>query len=178
MAPEVQIETNGETLFCPECGAKEGGFFCRGCGTLIHGEDMVLCPRCHQVVPGEEFCNQCGQELGAMALSLRQLAMAGDAFWVTEGSAAPADSLEPSVLPPDESVTLAEADLPVWLEELPVESAPAEVEARIYPSLRPIEEERAESQQGRFLILAILLMGIMLLGMMGVAVAILLGRGG
>jgi len=72
MDPEVQAEEGEESRFCPECGAEESGYFCRTCGTLLRGEEMVLCPRCHHVVPDGDFCNLCGQTLGGIALNLRQ----------------------------------------------------------------------------------------------------------
>ncbi|MEJ2212235.1 MAG: hypothetical protein P8129_24865, partial [Anaerolineae bacterium] len=80
MEPEAEFETDEEIMFCPECGAEESGYFCRSCGTLLRGEDRILCPRCHEVVPNGDYCNQCGQTLTGFALHLRQLALAGDDF--------------------------------------------------------------------------------------------------
>lgn len=178
MDPEEQTEIGGQDLYCPECGSEETGYFCRSCGALLRGGEMVLCPRCHQVVPSGEFCNRCGQGLGELALSLAQLAMAGDTFWVTDATSMPVEALEPDILTPDESVALADAALPDWLQALPTESTPANVDLRIYPALRPIEEKGPTSGQGRFLTLAILLMGILLLGLMGLVAIILLGGWG
>jgi hypothetical protein len=178
MQPDMQTEPNEKERVCPGCGFEEDGYFCRNCGTLLRGGERVLCPRCHQVVPGGGFCNKCGQDVSDFALSLRQLAMAGETFWVTEGMAEPTPSLEPDVLPPDESVELADADLPYWLPRLPTESAPADVEERIYPALRPLGRKRTSGQQGRFLALAVLVMGLLLLGLMGTAFAIILLRAG
>jgi len=55
-----------QNRYCPECGSQESGFFCRNCGALLSGEDNVLCPRCHHIVPDGKFCNQCGQGLSGM----------------------------------------------------------------------------------------------------------------
>ena len=180
MESEVQDELNQEGPFCPECGMDESGFFCRNCGTLLRGEEMVLCPRCRQIVPHGEFCNQCGQGLEAIALDLQQLALAGQDFWVSAGtfeqpSALP-DSLESVQPEPDESVILAEAEVPDWLKELPADSAPDEVKAHIYPSLRPIEEEPEEqpARQGRFLTPVFVLLALLLLGLVAVVVFLLL----
>ena len=180
MESELQDDLNPEGSFCPECGVDESGYFCRNCGTLLRGEEMVLCPRCRQVVPHGEFCNQCGQSLDAIALDLQQLALAGDGFWVSAGdldqpSELP-DDMEPALLEPDESVVLAEAEVPDWLRELPTDSAPAEVKAHIYPSLRPIEEpeQPATARQGRFLTPVFLLLALLLLGLVFVVVFLLL----
>lgn len=181
MDPETQIEMEPEGEFCPECGAEESGHFCRSCGTLLRGQDDVLCPRCHQVVPDGDFCNRCGQNLGGIALNLRQLALAGDDFWVTAASAspdAPFEEPEAGTWEPDESVTLAEADLPEWLQELPSEPAPPTEQARVYPSLTPIEEEREFSRQGRPFTAVILLLGFLLLGLVFMVVFLLVGGGG
>ncbi|MGD9405176.1 MAG: hypothetical protein PVH95_08505, partial [Anaerolineae bacterium] len=129
---------DSEGVFCPECGADEAGYFCRNCGTLIRGEEMVLCPRCRQIVPHGEFCNQCGQKLGVMALDLHQLALAGDDFWVSDGVLELPEETDTGLLEPDDSVVLAEAELPDWLKELPTESVAAETKPHVYPSLRPI----------------------------------------
>jgi len=180
MESELQAELNPEGPFCPECGVDESGYFCRNCGTLLRGEEMVLCPRCRQVVPHGEFCNQCGQSLDAIALDLQQLAVAGDDFWVSAGAPEEVsdlpDDMEPALLEPDESVVLAEAEVPDWLRELPTDSAPAEVKAHIYPSLRPIieEPEQPVARQGRFLTPVFLLLALLLLGLVFVVVFLLL----
>jgi hypothetical protein len=181
MDPETGIEMEPEGEFCPECGAEESGYFCRSCGSLLRGQDDVLCPRCHQVVPGGDYCNRCGQNLGGIALNLRQLALAGDDFWVTAAPAGPATSpagADAGLLEPDESVVLADADLPDWLQELPTESAPAEVQAHVYPSLEPIEKEREFSRQGGLFTVMILLLGLLLLGLVVMVVFLLVGGAG
>jgi hypothetical protein len=181
MEPDARVEMGMTGKFCPECGSEETGYFCRSCGTLLHGEDRVLCPRCHQIVPSGDYCNQCGQTLGGIALSLRQLALAGDDFWVmgtTPASpTAPLDVGEATILAPDESVPLADAELPEWLQELPAHSAPDEVKAHVHPSLRPVEEHGGSPQQGRFITIVLLLLGLVLLALV-VAVVFLLMRGG
>jgi len=180
MESDGQHEMNPEGSFCPECGVDESGYFCRNCGTLLRGEDMVLCPRCRQVVPQGEFCNQCGQSLGVVALDLHQLAIAGNDFWVSAGASeqshALSDGLDLASVEEDEAVILAEAELPDWLKELPADSAPAEVKAHIYPSLRPIEEEEQPVRQGRFLVPVFLMLALLLLGLV-LAVVFLLLRG-
>ncbi|MGD2205729.1 MAG: zinc ribbon domain-containing protein [Anaerolineae bacterium] len=177
MEHEARPETNAESRFCPECGSEEEGFFCRNCGALLHGEEMVLCPRCHQVVPEGEFCNQCGQSLSGLALHLRQLAMAGDAFWVTSEATTPSPDAEKVSLEPDKSVELAQPELPDWLEELPTQSAPDEVQSRIYPALQPIEERRGTTQNTSFLVIIILFMLVLMLGLMFLVIFFLM-RGG
>ena len=176
---EVQDEWNPEGPFCPECGVDESGYFCRNCGTLLRGEDMVLCPRCRQVVPHGEFCNQCGQGLDSIALDLQQLALAGQGFWVSDATFEQAselpESMEPGLFEPDESVALAEAEVPDWLKELPADSAPAEVKAHIYPSLRPIEEVEEPARQGRFLTPIFVLLALLLLGLVAFVAFLLLG---
>jgi hypothetical protein len=166
MATETQAETGTENLVCPECGAEEEGQFCRNCGSLLRGESMILCPRCHQVVPPGEYCNQCGQSLGGLALNLKQLAMAGDAFWVTSEATSPSPAAEPTIFEPDESVPLAEAELPDWLEELPIEEVPDEVGHRIYPALRPIAEQQDTGRGMNFLPIVIVFLLILLVGLM------------
>lgn len=178
MEAQARDEMNTDDRQCPHCGFEETGYFCRNCGELLHGDDdLVLCPRCRQVVPEGEFCNQCGQFLGGLALSLRQLALAGDAFWVTGETALPPGSPESSLLALDESVEVAPGELPDWLQELPGESVPPEVQQHIYPALRPIETEKSPRQQRRFLIVVILLMGLMLLSVVFMALYALLGGG-
>lgn len=171
---------DSEGSFCPECGMDESGYFCRNCGTLLRGEEMVLCPRCRQIVPHGEFCNQCGQSLGAIALDLQQLALAGADFWVSTASFEPPseapDDVESTLLEPDESVVLAEAELPIWLKELPVDSAPAESKAHIYPSLRPIEEAEQPPRQGRFFTPVFVFLALLLFALV-FAVVFLLLRG-
>ena len=178
MDPETQSEMRPRDGFCPECGTEESGYFCRSCGTLLRGQDDVLCPRCHQVVPSGDFCNQCGQNLGGIALNLRQLALAGDDFWVTAAPAAPSPPSEGGDLgiwEPDPSVFLADAELPEWLHELPAESAPDAVKAHVYPSLRPMEKEREYSGQGRLFSVVILLLGVLLLALVFIVVFLLFG---
>jgi hypothetical protein len=179
MDPDAQVEATSEGPYCPQCGSEENGYFCRHCGTLLRGEEMVLCPRCHEVVPGGEFCNQCGQGLGGVALQLRQLAEVGDAFWVTAGVAESSASVESNLFGPDESVQLARAELPDWVRELSPQTAPPDVEARIYPALRPLKREgQAAAGQGRFLVMAILLMGLLLLSLVFMVFFILVRGGG
>lgn len=173
MEPEANLEMPAETMFCPECGAEEAGYFCRNCGALLRGEDLVLCPRCHQIVPDGDYCNQCGQSLSGIALHLRQLALAGDDFYVTSAGlpalARPAE-VEPDFFSEDESQPLEVAEVPDWLQELPVESAPPQVRERIYPALQPVEKQRTGAWQGRFLTFLVVLMGLLLLGLVVMAV--------
>ena len=178
MDAEAQVEANNDNLVCPKCGAEEEGFFCRSCGALLHGEDQVLCPRCHQIVPAGEFCNRCGQSLGGIALSLRQLAMAGDAFWVTSEATTSLSSAESTIFAPDETITLAEPDLPDWLEELPTREAPPEVEERIYPALQPIRDRQQANRSNSFLVVVLVFMFILMLGLIALALFVLLGGGG
>jgi len=165
---------DAEGAFCPECGADEAGYFCRNCGTLIRGEEMVLCPRCRQVVPHGEFCNQCGQRLGAIALDLHQLALAGDDFWLSDGALELPDETETGLLEPDDSIVLAEAELPDWLKQLPTEPVTAETKPHVYPSLRPIEEEVEQPlPRGRFLPPVFLFLALLLLALVLVVVLLL-----
>jgi hypothetical protein len=181
MEPGSEPEVTREGPLCPECGAEERGYFCRQCGALLRGEEMVLCPRCHQIVPDGEFCNQCGQSLTGIALHLRQLALAGGDFWVTAAAAAPAEPAQPveeaAALEPDEKVALEKADLPDWLQQLPTASAPDEVKERVYPSLQPIVDESQSARQSRFLIVVVVLMGLVLVGLVTVG-ALFLMQGG
>lgn len=175
MTADAEVETNPQAQQCPECGSEESGFFCRSCGLLLRGEDMVLCPRCHQVVPGGDYCNQCGQGLGAIALQLQQLAKAGDTFWVTSGGGETSSLEESTLLEPDETLDLADAEPPDWLQELSVESAPPEIGPRIYPALQPIEQEPAGSHRNLFFTVVFLLMFLLLVGMVVVALFVLVG---
>jgi len=127
-------------------------------------------------VPYGEFCNLCGQNLGGIALNLRQLALAGGDFWVTATASPPtaSEGVNGSVLEPDESMLLDEAELPDWLKELPVESAPPEIQTHTYPSLKPIAEE--EGKQGRFMVLLFILLALLLLSLIAAA-GFLLMRG-
>ena len=183
MEPGSEPEVTGEGPFCPECGAEEHGYFCRQCGALLRGEEMVLCPRCHQIVPDGEFCNQCGQALSGIALHLRQLALAGGDFWVTASSAVATepgeDGPEPELdlLEPDEDMVLEEAELPDWLQQLPTASASDEVKERVYPSLQPIAEEPRNGGQSRFIILVVVLMGLVLIGLIAVGILFLMQSG-
>ncbi|MBN1661120.1 MAG: hypothetical protein JXA93_22190 [Anaerolineae bacterium] len=173
-----------EGLFCSECGAPETGFFCRQCGTLLRGGEMVLCPRCHRVVPDGDYCNQCGQSLTGIALNLRQLALAGEDFMVTSAatppSPAPARAPLPTASPdtfsfvPDESIKLEDPELPDWLEELPKTRAPREVRERIYPTLRPVESGEAAGSQGRYLVAVVILLTLTLVGLVGFVLLLLL----
>jgi hypothetical protein len=177
MDDQSQAQTSAGNRFCPECGAAEDGFFCRNCGTLLHGEDRVLCPRCHQVVPDGEHCNQCGQSLSGLALHLRQLALAGDDFWVTSDTPAPSAGPEETVFQPDDSVALAAPELPDWLQELSTKGLP-ETESHIYPALQPIVQEREGSlRNSSFLAVVIIFMLVLMLGLMFLTILILL-RGG
>jgi hypothetical protein len=175
MGPDAELETSPQAQECPECGSQETGFFCRNCGHLLRGEEMVLCPRCHQVVPSGDYCNQCGQGLGAIALHLHQLAMAGDTFWVTSASGESSSSEELALLEPDETLDLADAEPPDWLQELSTEAAPPEIGPRIYPALQPIEIESTGSRRNLFFTVIILLMFLVLVGMVVVALLVLLG---
>lgn len=178
MEPDTQMEADDKARFCSTCGAEESGFFCRACGSLLRGEEMVLCPRCHQVVPSGEFCNQCGQSLGSIALKLRQLAMAGDDFWVTSETETDLD--EEGIAPafePDESVELGTAELPTWLQEL-TSLAPPDVEHRVYPSLEPITKAPHKGGQSNLLTIVVLAMFVLMLGMIVLTIIIALGRAG
>ncbi|MEJ2212236.1 MAG: hypothetical protein P8129_24870, partial [Anaerolineae bacterium] len=73
----------------------------------------------------------------------------------------------------DESMELEEAELPDWLHELPVETAPAQVRERVYPALRPMQERQATGVQSNFVIYLILLMGLLLVGLVAVTVLVL-----
>ncbi len=178
MDAEEKVEVVPGQDVCPECGAEEEGYFCRTCGALLRGEEMVLCPRCHQIVPEGDYCNRCGQSLGGIALQLRQLAMAGDAFWVTSESVEPDGGPEPTTFQPDQSIDLEDAELPDWLQEIPTETAPAEVETRIYPALQPIQDREPSGTSNRFLILVILLMLVLMVGLMMLTLFVLLGGRG
>ena len=175
MGPDAEVETSPQAQNCPECGSEESGFFCRNCGQLLRGEEMVLCPRCHQVVPGGDYCNQCGQGLHGIALDLQQLAVAGDDFWVTSGGGESASLEEPVFLEPDETVELAEAEPPDWLRELPSKSAPPEIGPRIYPALQPIEQEQAGSRRNSFFTVVIVLLFLLLVGIIATALVALVG---
>ena len=175
MGPDAEVETSPEAQYCPECGSEESGYFCRSCGLLLRGEGMVLCPRCHQVVPSGDYCNQCGQGLGAIAVELQQLAKAGDTFWVTLGDGESSSSEDSVLLEPDETVDLADAEPPDWLQELPTDSVPPEIGPRIYPALEPIVEEQTSSRRNAFFAVMVLLMGLLLVGMIVVVLYVLLG---
>jgi RNA polymerase subunit RPABC4/transcription elongation factor Spt4 len=169
-----------QNRYCPECGSQEDGYFCRNCGALLTGEDNVLCPRCHHIVPNGKFCNQCGQGLSGIGLHLRQLALAGDTFWVASGEPTAAVPTSPpaeaAVLEPDESVELVQADLPDWLREIPAASsaaAPARSEEHIYPALKPIEAKPVQQPQRRFLVAVLLLMLVLLVGIVFMAILVL-----
>ncbi len=164
---------DSDGTFCPECGADEAGYFCRNCGSLLRGEGMVLCPRCRHIVPHGDFCNQCGQKLGAIALDLHQLAIAGNDFWVSASPLEPLEETESTALEPDQSVVLVEAELPDWLKELPDDPMPAEAKPHIYPSLRPIEEVEQPVVRGRFITPVFLFLALLLLALVSVVVFLL-----
>ncbi|HSJ59480.1 MAG TPA: zinc ribbon domain-containing protein [Anaerolineae bacterium] len=182
--PPEDADASDDLLICTECGAAETGFFCRQCGALLRGEELVLCPRCHRVVPSGDYCNQCGQSLTGIALNLRQLALAGDDFMITSATApaspAPARVPVPSAPPntfsfsPDESVKLEDPELPDWLEELPKTRAPREVRERIYPTLRPVESTEAPASQSRYLVAVVILLTLALISIVGFAVLLLI----
>ena len=170
-----------QARYCPECGSQESGYFCRNCGALLTGEDNVLCPRCHHIVPDGKFCNQCGQGLSGIGLHLRQLALAGDTFWVASGAPTPAVATpapaEMPVLEPDESVELAQADLPDWLRDMPgvsAAAASARPEQKIYPALKPLAAQPAQHSQRRFLVAVLVLILFMLVGIVIMAVLVAL----
>jgi len=167
--------------YCPECASQEDGYFCRNCGALLTGEENVLCPRCHHIVPDGKFCNQCGQGLSGIGLHLRQLALAGDTFWVASGQVAAAVPTklpaEAAALEPDESIELAQADLPDWLREIPggaAPAAPARSEEHIYPALKPIEAQPVQRSQRTFLVAILMLMLVLLAGIVLMAVVVAL----
>lgn len=163
MAAQIANQMTSATRTCPECGAQEDGFFCRSCGALVHGPDRVLCPRCHHVVPGGDFCNQCGQELTGIALRLDHLAQAGEAFWMTPNASELPASPESALLRPDDSVELTVTKLPGWIQELAPEPEANNTKERIHPSLQPLQSGPLTSRRrGQFLIVVILLTGIML----------------
>ncbi len=182
---ERQGAMETQARFCPECGSEESGFFCRSCGTLLSGEDQILCPRCHHIVPGAKFCNQCGQGLAGVALNLRQLSLAGDTFWVASGmpgggatEPSPAD-VEP--FPPMDAAALSPAELPDWLAEMsPPAAAPAlpPPESRLYPKLGPIEKEPRPPSQRGFMVAVLVLMLVMFLGLAFIILFIMLRTGG
>jgi hypothetical protein len=180
MEPDNRVEMSRENRFCSECGSEESGYFCRACGTLLRGEEMILCPRCHQIVPDGKFCNQCGQRLFGIALHLRQLAQAGDEFWMT--SATPKATIsetlapEPDLVAFDESLIMSDTEVPDWLEEL---SSPlVRADSRIHPMLKPIEKERGVRLRSTVFTAAILLMFSLMVGLAFLAVFVLLRGGG
>jgi hypothetical protein len=119
--------------------------------------------------------------MAGLALNLRQLAMAGEEFWVTSAVPAPdspaQDGLAWGTLEPDESIELAEAELPDWLSELPVEEAPPEVRATVYPLLVPIEGKSRESRRHPLLMLVMALLGLLLIGLIALVVYLVLYGG-
>jgi hypothetical protein len=126
-------------------------------------------------VPEGEYCNRCGQNLGAIALNLQQLALAGDDFWVTAAAAAPTtQEPDPGFFAPDESLDLEDGELPDWLQELPAKEAPVEVKERIHPALRPMERPPQAGGQSSFLSIAVVLMGLLLLGLVALVVFLLI----
>ena len=73
----------------------------------------------------------------------------------------------PQEMPPEP------AEVPDWLKELPADSAPAEVKAHIYPSLRPIEEVEEPARQGRLMTPIFVLLALVLLGLVAFVVVLL-----
>lgn len=176
MDPEEEGEISKENRFCPNCGTEQSGYFCRTCGALLRGQERLLCPRCHAVVAGGDFCPRCGQGLKGMALTLQQLALAGEDFWLTGSEPPLAAGSQPAstaTWEPDEQVVLADPEIPHWLRELPTDKAPVEVQERIYPALYPVIQQPGPRQESRFLTLAVLLMGLMLVGLIALAVFLL-----
>ena len=78
---------------------------------------------------------------------------------------------------PDASVVLADAELPDWLKELPVESAPAEVQAHVYPSLTPIEEGERRTYRSAIFTLFLVVLGLLLLSLIAFVIFLLIGGG-
>jgi hypothetical protein len=113
--------------------------------------------------------------LGAIALDLHQLALAGDVFWISDGAVElPEETEETGLLEPDDSVVLVEAELPDWLKKLPTEPVAAETKPHVYPSLRPIEEEVEQPvPRGRFLTPVFLFLALLLLALVLVVVFLL-----
>ena len=164
MEVDVPIESEHESYHCPECGSEESGFFCRFCGTLLQGEDLFLCPRCHSIVPDGEFCNQCGQGLSGLALELKQLSTAGKDFWVTSETARSFRTPEPAEASSLDSLALVDADeLPDWVRELNTAAMPTDVKDRVYPALEPIPEEEPAKRNNLFMILVLVMFGILVI---------------
>jgi hypothetical protein len=164
MEVDVPIESEQQSSLCPECGSEESGFFCRSCGTLLHGEDMVLCPRCHSIVPEGEFCNQCGQGLSGLALELKQLSTAGKDFWVTSETAQSLRAPEPAETSALDSMALVDAsELPDWVRELNTSTMPTDVKERVYPALEPIPEDEPAKSNNLFMILVLVMFGILVI---------------
>jgi hypothetical protein len=101
--------------------------------------------------------------------------MAGETFWVSSGGSEPGSLEEPDLLEPDESLELADAEPPDWLQELSTESAPDEIGPRIYPALEPIGSKPSGSRRNLFFTAVIVLMFLVLVGMVVVALFVLLG---
>jgi hypothetical protein len=108
-----------------------------------------------------------------MALDLHQLALAGDEFWVSDGALELPEETENGSLEPDESVVLAEAELPDWLKQLPTEPVAAETKPYVYPSLTPIEEVAPPVPRGRFLTPVFLFLALLLLALVLVVMFLL-----
>jgi hypothetical protein len=180
MEPEAGLEENAGTTHCPECGAEESGYFCRNCGALLRGADLVLCPRCHQIVPDGQYCNQCGQSLSGAALPLRQLAPGGGVFQVPSpvipGEPSPAES-QPDPSAEEDFPPLEEAERADRLQETPAPAAPDQAPVRVYPALQPVPSRQAGKTWSRCLVWIILLMSVILLALLGVAIYVLIQAG-
>jgi hypothetical protein len=134
------------------------------------------------VVPNGSYCNQCGQSLMGVALSLQQLDMAGDDFWVAGEDAslsAPSPgSIEGDSLAGGDYLLAQDAELPDWLRDLTAKSAPTEPGPRIHPSLRPIGAERGPLSRNTFFTAAIVLMFVLMLGLVFLTLLVVLRGGG
>jgi hypothetical protein len=142
-----------DSIDCPECGFSETGRFCRRCGKLLQQEPLVLCPRCHQAVPEDGFCNACGQMLTRSALRLVLLESLGEAFWV------PSEEEEGT------------ASIPEWLADFP--DAPPAPKAS-YTELSPASGQRPKSATQPFVLLALALLVALVVGVLALLVWLLL----
>lgn len=152
---------------CPYCGAlnKDESRFCGECGQPFAAtRGGVTCPMCdHPNLPGSTVCSQCGARLIPVGVTpaeespelaedededaLAEEEEPGQASEVPE--AAPAESMPPwlqklrgappeDVVPEDEAVPLAPAELPDWLE------VPPEFEDEMFRAGRPVEAGEEE----------------------------------